>query len=132
MIKELSKDLIGKTIYGYPTGNNASRSLGRNQQLIEFKVISVGRKYLEMKMYLSHTYSRADKYSLTGATQSAINSGHGLNAGYHFFMSVEDVEIWKDACRKHDEVQNYFRNFGKPTDKQITQIHEILFGGNDE
>lgn len=132
MIKELSKDLIGKTIYAYPTGDNVSRALVRAnkpQVLIEFEVISVGRKYMELKR---PAYTFTDRYNLSGATQKDVQSGYSTNAGYHFFLSLEDVEIWKDKREKRSEVETYFRSFKKPTDEQILKIHAILFENEGE
>ncbi|MFL7022212.1 hypothetical protein [Vibrio cyclitrophicus] len=130
MIKELSKDLIGKTIFGYPTGNNQDRSLnrkGENQKLVEFKVISVGRKYMEL---LHVSYNRKNKYNLSGTTQQCVNSGYGGNAGYYFFESEEDCSGWLATSERRGEVFDFFNRHKRPTDEQLERIHAILFGGD--
>ena len=130
MIKELSKGLIGKTIFGYPTGNNQNRSLnrkGENQKLVEFKVISVGRKYMEL---LRVSYNRKEKYNLDGATQQSVNTGHGGNAGYYFFESEEDCNVWLATSKRRGEVFDFFQRRKRPTDEQLEQIYAILFGGD--
>lgn len=132
MIKELSKGLIGKTIFGYPTGNNQDRLLtrkGEKQKLVEFKVISIGRKYMEL---LHVRYNRKDKYNLNGATQKSANTGYGGNAGYDFFESEEDYNAWLSALKRRGEVFNFFQRHGRATDEQLEQIHAILFGGEHE
>lgn len=132
MIKELSKDLIGKTIFGYPTGNNQSRSRTRESQpqvLTEFEVIGVGRKYMELKQ---PKYRHTDKYNLNGSTQQAVNSGFGLNGGYRFFETEEDCNIWIAASNRRQEVKDFFLRHQMPTDEQCEQIHAILFGGEHE
>ena len=132
MIKELSKDLIGKTILGYPTGNNQDRSLnrkGENQKLVKFKVISVGRKYMEL---LHVSYNRKNKYDLNGRTPQSINTGYGGNAGYDFFESEEDCNAWLSAFKRRGEVFDFFQRHKRPTNEQLEQIHAILFGGEHE
>ena len=77
---EFNKDMVGKTIFGEPTGNNARRS----QELKRFKVISVKRKYVELESESGYT----DLYDkVQGHTQKDFNSGW-MNSGYNFFKSI--------------------------------------------
>lgn len=77
----------GQKIYAVPTGNNARYTKG----LVEGVVEKVGRKYATIRLGIL-----ADRYCpKTGATESAIRSGHGLNGGFIFFSSKKEYQEWE-------------------------------------
>ena len=122
MIKELSKDLKGKTIYGEPTGNNARYDSGNP---VAFEVVSVGRKYMELKRV---GWMRTDKYNISGATQSEVNAGYGCNSGYNFFLTMEELEESIALRAKLREVELFFISWsGRDlSPEEINIIHEII------
>ncbi len=122
MIKELSKDLKGKTIYGEPTGNNARRHSG---DPVEFEVVSVGRKYMELKRA---GWTSTDKYNIHGATQSAVRSGYVNNAGYNFYLTIEDLDESIALRVKIKDIESFFRSWGNRnlSPEEINNIHEII------
>lgn len=88
-----TKDMIGQTIYAIPTGNNAR---GNKDKVSTFEVVSIGKIYVELRAVTEDFRSSfTDKYDpKTGATQSAVKSGHSGNAGYIFFPSMDSVTEW--------------------------------------
>ncbi|CAM0014930.1 hypothetical protein VPHK373_0087 [Vibrio phage K373] len=126
MITQLDKSLVGKYIYGYPTGNNIDRQLhrsGESQKITSFYVVSVGRKYLELK---ASGFNHCDKYNLDGATQSCVNSGFWLNAGYKFFKSIPEIDKWHDKNRKIREIGDFFSRGFKLDDESIEEVYLII------
>nr|WP_321458686.1 hypothetical protein [uncultured Vibrio sp.] len=124
MITEISKDLVGKVIYGIPTGNNRRR---QGQSKIEkFDVLSVGRVYMTLnKVGASECY--ADKYNIRGATQRAANSGYGTNAGYMFFDSLANLELHQKANEARHFLRETFSIYGKQLpDAAVIRISEVV------
>jgi hypothetical protein len=96
----ITKDHIGKIVYGYPTGNNARRGVDK-QVLVEFSVVGFGRKYAKIFRNGGNLELSIDPH--TGATQEAISSGYGGNAGYMFFESESDCDEYlkiRDSRKK--------------------------------
>lgn len=84
---EITKDHVGKVVFGYPTGSNARRGVEK-QELKQFEVVGFGRKYARV-MLCGHETSVHPK---TGVTQNSINQGFGGNAGYIFFECQCDAD----------------------------------------
>ena len=96
---EITKDHIGKTVYGYPTGNNARRGVDV-QKLVEFPVVGFGRKYAKVMRF-----GREDSVCpKTGAYHDQIKTGYGGNAGYMFFESAADAEEYVHFSKIRDSV----------------------------
>ena len=105
---EFTKELEGATIIGLPTGNNA-RMRGTTEP-IKFEVVKVKRKYVEMKRGGSII---TDNYCpKSGATQSAINSGFGGNAGYRFFRDMKEYKHWEMRQTYVKNIEKMARDFG--------------------
>lgn len=121
------KEYVGKTIFAVPTGNNARRN---DKDYIEkFDVISCGRKYVQLQC---KNWGSPNNYCPEkGASQSQINSGYGLNAGYKFYSDLESIEKEREVAQKLSEIKETFRGWGNCylNDKQIEQIHEITTQG---
>lgn len=103
----ITKDHVGKTVYGYPTGNNARRGVDK-QDLIEFSVVGFGRKYAKVLRIGGCFEVSIDPKS--GATQQAVSSGYGGNAGYIFFESQSDCDNYiktRDVRNKVVSMINY-------------------------
>ena len=122
---EFTKEHEGKDVIALPTGNNARGGKGAEK----FRVIKVKRKYIEMaKVYDDGRLGIANNYCPnSGATQKEINSGYGLNAGYIFFNSEEDIEEYKLINKMRDEISQFFnwRSF-KLDNEKIKQVYEII------
>ena len=103
----ITKDHVGKTVYGYPTGNNARRGVDK-QELTEFSVVGFGRKYAKVLRNGGCFEVSIDPKS--GATQQAVSSGYCGNAGYIFFESQSDCDEYiknRDARNKIVSMINY-------------------------
>ena len=124
---EKFKPLVGKVIYGKPTGNNARYRGG--DSIDEFTVESVGRKYVKLKI----GYSGENYCPKTGATQSCINSGYVGNAGYVFFDSKDSIDDYIKLKRLQSKVESAARSFcyAKLSERELNQIAEILGVSND-
>lgn len=90
---EITKDHVGKVVFGYPTGNNARRGVEK-QELKQFEVVGFGRKYARVMLYGYET----SVHPKTGATQNSINQGFGGNAGYMFFECQCDADDYLKAA----------------------------------
>lgn len=122
---KLSKDLVGKTIYAAPTGNNARRWDG---VLKKFEVVAVKRKYFELR---PAGWNSTDNYCpVTGATQGAINSVYSLNSGYKFYLTHEEYTEWKDMdTLRNDLYKAFSRGYCLPEyidDAAARQISDII------
>lgn len=117
----ITKDHVGKIVYGYPTGNNARRGVSK-QELTELKVVGFGRKYAKVICAGSNFESSIDP--TTGATQKAISSGYDGNAGYMFFLTVEDFEKYFRAAELRRKVMSAlnFSGIGKLSDDLVVEI----------
>lgn len=128
MMINFTKDMIGKTIYGEPTGNNARRE----KDLKKFKVISIKRKYVELESEVGST-NLYDK--VRGFTQSAQRAGLGLNSGYRFFLTPESYQedlTKREQITRIRDVQifgNSLEEFATPEEVQI--IHDIMMKVKD-
>ncbi|HIF6165118.1 MULTISPECIES: hypothetical protein [Vibrio harveyi group] len=130
MISEINKNLVGKVIYGIPTGNNRPRN--KKEKIVKFNVLSVARKYMTL-VRVGSSDCTADKYNIKGATQSAINSGYGGNAGYMFFDSLANLEQHKKAALERTFLRETFGGFGTPfSDDVIIRIAEVVRSYIDE
>lgn len=111
-------------VYAIPTGNNARY---HQDSVKKFKVLGIGRKYVELT---SESGSFADKYKPeSGATQSAINAGYGINAGYMFFDSLDAVNKYKSLRLAVSEISEFFRypsNLSRLTLRQASEIKSIM------
>lgn len=117
----ITKDHIGKIVYGYPTGNNARRGV-KVQAPTEFKVVGFGRKYAKVIRAGSNYESSIDP--TTGASQQAVSSGYGVNAGYMFFLTMESLEeyIRADELRRDVASALNFSSIGKLSDDLVVEI----------
>lgn len=130
MITEISKDLVGKVIYGIPTGNNRRRK--GQERIVKFNVLSVGRVYMTL-LEDGWPESRADKYNVRGATQRAANSGFGTNAGYMFFDSLANLELHRKANEARKFLRETFSIYGKQLpDAAVIRISEVVKEYTDE
>lgn len=125
---EFTKDLEGKIVLAIPTGNNA-RWKSSNEP-IEMEVVKVKRKYVEMRRAdggLSENYCPK-----TGATQQAINSGYGNNAGYRFFENRKEYQAWEYRTTLISNVAKMVRDFNFANrladlnDNDLGQLEKIL------
>lgn len=120
---EITKEYEGKVVYGVPTGNNAVRGPNRSKP-VEFIVIKRKIKYVELQRVGS---TRKDNYDpVTGATQSAINSGYGCNAGYDFYASLEDIEKMYELNEKRMKVRECFAGTRKLLELDKAELDTIL------
>ena len=100
---EVSKKLVGKRIYGIFTGNNIHRT--KDIGIIEFDVVSVGRRYFILKKAGS---DREVCYcAKTGATAEAIKRGYS-GSGYIFFNSKDEANSRLEVEVKKLELGLYF------------------------
>jgi hypothetical protein len=121
----ITKDHIGKTVYGYPTGNNARRGVDK-QELTEFSVVGFGRKYA--KVLIGGMSFDVSIDPTSGATQQAISSGYGGNAGYIFFESQSDCDNYiktRDARNKVVSMINH-STIGALSDELVFEIAKQL------
>lgn len=121
----ITKDHVGKTVYGYPTGNNARRGVDK-QDLVEFSVVGFGRKYANVLRSGGCFEVSIDPKS--GATQQAVSSGYGGNAGYIFFESQSDCDNYikkRDARNKVVSMINY-STIGALSDELVFEIAKQL------
>ncbi len=121
----VKKEHEGKTIYGIGTGNNCPRG-GITNVPVEFNVVKVKRKYVEMSVGSSRY---TDNYHpKTGSTQQSINTGYSNNQGYMFFESLQDIEEYKALNKIRSAVFSYFRDMNPIlSEDQARGIHAILF-----
>jgi hypothetical protein len=125
---KFTKEDEGKIIYGIPTGNNASRRAVR-QDIVLFKVKKIKRKYVD----LCRIEEDGREWGLSaydpesGATQRKINAGYGMNAGYAFFRSEDDVKKHYKEQSMRNEIVSFFnwRSFPLTFD-DISTIYEII------
>ena len=92
MMIKLRKELEGKTIYGWPTGNNARTYGGKELELVEFKVVKVYRKHIG----LDNGYGEVKRCAETGADEQSIRSDYVCNAGYIFFETLQDFKEYNE------------------------------------
>lgn len=121
----ISKEHEGKDVYAIPTGNNARRFVLKQDPVIQFHVVKVKRKYVELR----RENDFVDSYDpATGVTQKSINSGYTSNSGYLFFASREDLEDYKTYNRKIAEIRDVTRyRHLDLTLSDVETIHDILF-----
>lgn len=121
---KLSKDLIGTTIYGIPTGNNVCSS-SSEQQVVEFEVMAVGRKYLTLRR--DGELWTEDKYCpKLGALQSEINRGYSYNAGYSFFTSLEAVALVEELKQTNTFIEEHYSTYRGFRNINLDQAKRIL------
>lgn len=117
------KELIGQEIICVPTGNEAR---GKDEHYYEVKeVVSVGRKYVKLKVYREDDYRAED-----GATKSEVNRGYGGNSGYMFFKDVDNWLEYKNHCKLAQEISrkvNYFA-WSKLSKEDLLTVKGIIFG----
>ncbi len=120
----IEKKHEGKTVFGIPTGNNASRS-GINSP-IEFNVVKVKRKYVDLSRKDSGCVSAY--CPLSGTTQESLNNGYS-NAGYKFFESLKDIERYLEHHKKLDAIKEYFGSFTQVTlsEEDVSTIHGLIY-----
>ena len=110
---EFSKDMAGSMVYAIPTGNNRARG-NVEQQVVEFEVVKVKRRYVELKR---DGWSRTNNYCKeSGGTQESITSGY-YNAGYVFFPSLEAIAKHTLSLKKKKEIIHpvrYHMYYSKP------------------
>lgn len=92
------KPLVGKLVYAKSTGNNVR--YGRAKVMM---VTAVKRKYVELD-----GVSFCPK---TGATQDAINSGYGCNAGYKFFADKESIDKYEQDINVRKQLKELTGSF---------------------
>lgn len=120
---EVTKEFVGKTIFAIPTGNNAKRGKER-QDIEEFEVISFARKYMTVKRV--NGYQEISMCPKTGATQEAIRTGYGGNAGYFFFASYKDAENFQLEAELRSKAYKLLSNFNSTSKLSIDTIHKII------
>ena len=121
----ITKDHVGKKVYGYPTGNNVRRGT-KKQELVEFSVVGFGRKYAKVLIGDGRLDVSIDPTS--GATQQDISSGYGGNAGYIFFEYQSDCDNYiktRDARNKVVSMINY-STIGALSDELVFEIAKQL------
>lgn len=103
---KFDKSDIGNEILAYPTGNNARRGVVE-QEITRFVVVDTHRKYVSLRR---HGSNFVQKYSVDrGATERAVRAGFGVNAGYKFFRTEEELNEWKDLQEKERTVTRSLR-----------------------
>lgn len=123
------KGLVGETILALPTGNNRVRSKSDDEQPItKFVVVSVKRKYVE----LSQGDRNITDYYLpeTGATQSEINSGYGLNGGYIFFRDEDSIHNYTEERAMKNDIQRFFSWRFDLSGEDIRKVWHIIKGSS--
>lgn len=125
---KFNKELEGKIIYAVPTGNNARYA---KDKIEKFKVIKVKRKYIEMSQVWEAgdiEKSSCNYCPESGATQTSINQGYGGNAGYDFYLNLEEVENHKNIKKLKKEIKEYFSGYGdlSLTLEQLQSIYKII------
>ena len=76
---KIEKKHEGQAIWGVPTRNNFNRygNAGTaTEQAVEFRVVKVNRRYAVLERVKSTSQDSYDRD--TGATQSAVSSGHDM------------------------------------------------------
>ncbi len=121
---EITKEYEGEIVYGVPTGNNAVRCPNRSKP-VEFIVIKRKIKYVALQRVGFPMW--VDNYDpVTDATQSAINSGYGINAGYEFYASLEDIENMNELKEKRRKIRDYFGGTRRLLDFDEVELDTIL------
>ena len=123
---KFTKELEGTVIYATPTGNNARR--GKCNEIIEFEVVKVKRKYVEL---IREGFRHTDNYCQnSGGTQSAIASGYVNNSGYKFFPSKAAINAHSKQLMELDEIESFFRyRRGQAlTAEKVSMIYSIIEG----
>ena len=118
---EITKEYEGKVVYGVPTGNNVVRGPNRSKP-VEFLVIKRKTKYVELQRAGCEVLNYDP---VTGATQSAINSGYGGRAGYEFYASLEDIENRYELMDKRRKIRDLW-NDRKLQDLSAVELDTIL------
>jgi hypothetical protein len=124
----ITKEDEGNIIYAIPTGNNARR-FKKDSKPIEFIVKKVKRKYVDLARIRDDGTEGivAAFHPTTGATQQMINSGHGGNAGYLFFKTIDDISkhLLENEMRK--DIYDFFKSRSFELDfDDIEAIYNII------
>ena len=105
---DFNKTDIGKTVWAWPTGNNAPRT--RQVKATEFILVSVARRYVELRR-VDSTY--VDWYcKTTGAKKRDVQTGYCHNAGYLFFPSQEALTDHRKHWERIDDIRDFFNTIG--------------------
>jgi hypothetical protein len=126
----ITKEDEGNIIYAIPTGNNARR-FKKDSIPITFIVKKVKRKYVDLaRLYDDGIESRVvASHPTTGATQQMINSGHGGNAGYMFFKTMDDISEYMLENQMRKDIYEFFMSRSFELDfYDIEAIHNIIKG----
>ena len=97
----IDKTMVGKVVYGIPTGNNARRGVDK-QEPVMFFVKSMAKKYATLQRMYGET---CDMYGAEEKHDSYC--GSGFNAGYIFFQSLGGVDEFLQ--RKELELSVYIK-----------------------
>jgi hypothetical protein len=119
--------MIGMEVYAIPTGNNAR---GTGDKITTFKVMSVGRVYAGLSVVFDAGGIGTENNYLpeSGATQKAIRNGYGGNAGYKFFLTLDELADYRHLKILMAEFDAKIRhlNSGNLNKIQIERIMQIL------
>ena len=115
------KELIGKTIYAIPTGNNAR---GWKGCLEEFTVIGAKRKYVELQ---PKGWSRSNEYDPESGTDKQSAQGGYFNAGYLFFPTLESVTEYRNRGELADKLSKKCDIYNNPFRKMsVADLEAVI------
>lgn len=119
----ITKELIGKTVYLLPTGNNVRRNGVNN--IIEAKVRKVAKVFITM---VGQHSSWASEYKLRfNKENNSLDSDY--NSGYILFESMQEVDDFKLKGILTDNIGKHIREYSwgqNVTLEQLKAIAEIL------
>ena len=121
---KFTKENEGAVVYALPTGSYWQTSRNRDNEVLEFNVLKVKRRYVDMQRVGS---TRIDSYcQKSGATQSQVNAG--ISSGYKFFPSLTAIKIHNRYISELKEVRAYFGHYGACSlnHKDVSLINSII------
>ena len=121
----ITKEHIGKTIYACKAAGFRSCE----QELKQFRVVSVGRRYAVL---IQGNGSRECKYDVeSGRSEESIRSGIGSSYGYRWFESEDQYWAYTLDQKKRSEIASFFRDMSardKLNEKQVSLIYRAIRG----
>lgn len=123
----LTKEHIGKIIYGDPWGNFRSRGTGTASGLCAFKVLSVGRRYAQLQDAIGN-YKTIHFFTCDGGRPKGPYSGNG---GYTWYANEADHQEAVRIAELRNKVKLFFLDYTafarQCSDADAERIHDILF-----
>lgn len=114
---------VGQTVYVELTGN-ASRGKTAEQCIDEWEITSVGRKYVKA--------GRCSDGTIWGETTFEYRENYGrfvqktnYSIDYIIYETRQEIERKFEKSKLLNEVETFFRDWGKPKNLSIEQLKRI-------